>query len=171
MSDLCEGDCDIPLPDSISQPPSLEQSASKCQKRHIIDTVTCWPKPEQHHQLLSCFQLSLGRQQMVWKRFWTDTNKIFSNPPLQIINHNFCDEVMKLCVCVSPILLNPTLHFLESNIILCPQKVVIIYSCVFLKKNSFHLPPFAKPTEDGGDSLSRRSKPLLSKHLRSHVSH
>ena len=32
MSEVCEDDCDIPPPDSISQSPSLEQSDSKRQK-------------------------------------------------------------------------------------------------------------------------------------------
>lgn len=59
MSEIYENDCDIPPPDSIRQSSSLEQSVSKCQICHMLETVARRAEPERRLQLLHLLGLNL----------------------------------------------------------------------------------------------------------------
>lgn len=59
MSEIYENDCDIPPPDSIRQSSSLEQSVSKCQICHMLETAARWAEPEWRLQLLHQLGLNL----------------------------------------------------------------------------------------------------------------
>lgn len=59
MSEIYENDCDIPPPDSIRQSSSLEQSVSKCQICHMLETVAHRAEPERRLQLLHLPGLNL----------------------------------------------------------------------------------------------------------------